>query len=115
MTTSLRESFSFDASFVPFSESEKVFFRASNRRVVHGAVISKFLEKSEADNLTRALLAERLGVDRAQITRWLSSPGNWTIDTLSDLLLAMGCRARVEAEEIASGDLGNRFLESSSH
>src|SRR5208282_3088978 len=40
-------------------------------------------------NVTKKELAIRLGKDPAQITRWLSAPSNFELDTLSDILLAM--------------------------
>ena len=36
--------------------------------------------------ITKAELADRLGKGPDQINHWLATPGNWTLDTLSDLL-----------------------------
>lgn len=108
MTTSLKTwSVYADDKSTPLNESDKSYFRARTRRHVHDVVLGKFMELSDDQNLTRAQLAERLQVDRAQITRWLSSPSNWTLDTLSDLLLAMACQASVEAKAIGFGETGN--------
>jgi hypothetical protein len=38
--------------------------------------------------ITKAELAERLGKGADQINHWLATPGNWTLDSLSDLLFA---------------------------
>lgn len=103
MTTSLKEWSAYandEAS--PLNESDKAYFQAKMRRHVHGVVLERFMELSDDDRISRAALAKRLGLSRAQITRWLSSPGNWTLDTLSDLLLAMNCQASIIAEKISS-------------
>jgi len=39
--------------------------------------------------VTRANIARRLGKDPAQVSRLLNSPGNWTIDTIAELLFAI--------------------------
>jgi hypothetical protein len=40
----------------------------------------------------RGAIARRLGKDPAQVTRLLSAPGNWTIDTVAELLFAIDGR-----------------------
>ena len=108
MTTSLKEwSVYASEDGSPLNESDKAYFRAKTRRHIHGVVLERFMELSDDDKISRATLAKRLGVGRAQITRWISSPGNWTFDTLSDLLLAMSCQASVMAEEIGNQTQGN--------
>jgi hypothetical protein len=39
--------------------------------------------------ISKADLARRIGRKPEQISRWLGAAGNWTIDTVSDLLLGM--------------------------
>lgn len=56
-------------------------------RLVPLGVFSKLVEK---EDLTKREIAFRLGKEPSQITRWLSGPSNWTLDTFSDLLIAMG-------------------------
>jgi hypothetical protein len=41
------------------------------------------------EGLTQADLAQRLGVDDAQASRWLGAPGHWTIETAARLLFAI--------------------------
>lgn len=93
----------------PLGDAEKVYFRARTRRDVHAAVLKRFEDLQEHGKMNKIQLASRLGVHPSQVTRWLSTPGNWTIDTLSDLLLAMGARARIEPEDLASVRPGNHF------
>lgn len=52
-------------------------------------VLRAFVERHREDGTTKADLAQALGRERSQITRWLSGPGNWTIDTISDLMRAL--------------------------
>lgn len=40
----------------------------------------------------RSQIAKRLGKDPALVTRQLSAPGNWTIDTISEYLFAINGR-----------------------
>jgi len=53
-------------------------------------VVAYFADQAERHGLTKSSIADRLGKDRSQISRWFSGPGNWGLDTVSDLLLAMG-------------------------
>lgn len=62
------------------------YARARNKNHAHSLV----LDQVEKSDLSRADIAKMLGKDPAQITRWLGSAGNLTLDTLSDLLLATG-------------------------
>lgn len=41
------------------------------------------------NGVQRASIGRRLGKDPAQITRLLSAPGNWTIDTVAELLFSI--------------------------
>ena len=73
----------------PLDEREIFYFRASYRDRVYQSVMAYFAACAERDGLTKARIASLLQRDPASITRWLSGPGNWTLDTVSDLLLAM--------------------------
>lgn len=65
------------------------FFRQRQKNKVFQSVLAYFAEQAEAEGLTKKALAIRLQKDPSQITRWFSGAGNWTLDTISDLLLAM--------------------------
>jgi hypothetical protein len=54
-----------------------------------GHAYNLVLEEFERSGISRAVLADRLGKAPEIITRWLGTPGNWTLDTLSDLLYAI--------------------------
>jgi hypothetical protein len=66
--------------------SRLVYLRARLRNRIYNLVVSEF----QRQHGKKADLASRIGRDPAQITRWLSSPSNWTLDTISDLMAAMG-------------------------
>ncbi|MGD9540711.1 MAG: hypothetical protein AB7V61_07225 [Methylocystis sp.] len=61
------------------------YFRQRNRGRIYSLVLDEFVQSG----LTQADLAARLGKRPEIICRWLGSPGNWGIDTVSDLLFAI--------------------------
>jgi hypothetical protein len=66
------------------------YFRARLKNRLHQLVLSEFLKREGNEGFNKADLARRIDKKPEQITRLLGAPGNWTLDTLSDLLLAMG-------------------------
>ncbi|AGB73743.1 hypothetical protein RHSP_79501 [Rhizobium freirei PRF 81] len=59
--------------------------------------------------ITRANIARRLGKDPAQVSRLLNTPGNWTIDTIAELLFAIdGSFLRAERHWPQREALSNR-------
>jgi Helix-turn-helix len=71
------------------SHRKLFYFRQRYKNRVFQSVVAFFANQARENGLTKKDVAERLGKDPAQITRWFSGPGNWTLDTVSDLLLAM--------------------------
>jgi len=61
------------------------YFRARNRNRVYEAVVNEFV----ASGLSQAELARRMGKRPDVVCRLIGAPGNWTLDTVSDLLLAI--------------------------
>lgn len=76
------------------------YYRQRHKNRVHSIVVQLFSKLVEKDGLTKAAIAYRLGKSPAQITRWFSGPSNWTLDTVSDLLLAMGAELDSAASSI---------------
>jgi hypothetical protein len=72
------------------SRRERAYYRRRQQNRVYGALANYFAEEAAAGRISKGKLAELLGKDRAQITRWLSEPSNLELDTISDILLAMG-------------------------
>jgi hypothetical protein len=69
----------------PVPAGTLAYFQARNRSRVYEAVLQEFLRS----DLTKAVLARRAGKRPEQINRLLGAPGNWTLDTVSDLLFAI--------------------------
>lgn len=84
--------------------------RQRNRNKAFESTIKALKDSVEKDGLTRKAIAERLGKDPAQITRLLSGPANWTLDTLSDLLFAAGAVMDYRAVRMEALPKSNHFL-----
>lgn len=61
------------------------YFQARNKNRVYDIVIKEFLESG----ITQAQLARRLGKGTDRVCKILGAPGNWTLDTVSDLMFAI--------------------------
>jgi hypothetical protein len=71
----------------PISTGILSYFRTRLRLTLHSLILDGFLQQK---HLTKAGLARRIGRKPEVINRLLANPGNWTVDTISDLLLAIG-------------------------
>lgn len=67
------------------SNSTLSYVAESTRDELYDLVVRSCIETG----ISQARLAKRLGKDPAQINRILNSPGNWTIDTIAQLLFAI--------------------------
>lgn len=77
----------------PRAASARAYRRARAKNRLYNFVVSRFLE-AEKHGLTKAKLAKRMGTRPEVVGRYLASPGNWTMETVSDLLLC------ISAEEL---------------
>lgn len=91
----------FSDSASQVSKDDLFYYRQRHKNRVYSCVVSLFSQLVETKGLTKRELAYRLDKEPAQITRWLSGPGNWTLDTVSDLLLAMGSELDCEAASVS--------------
>ena len=73
----------------PIRDRDKFYYRQRNKNRVFEKIVTAFAAEAERSGTTKKQIAERLKTDPAQITRWLSAPGNLTLDSISDLLLAV--------------------------
>jgi hypothetical protein len=73
----------------PIPKSKLAFFQERFRDHLYELVLAEFLKREAAGTLTRAKLAAVIHRKPEQITRWLGAPGNWELETVSDLLLAV--------------------------
>lgn len=80
----------------PISVGTLSYFRARLKNRLFDLVLRKFLEREARDGLTKAELARKLGKRPEVITRLLAAPGNWELETVSDLLLG------ISAEELTA-------------
>jgi len=90
MSTLEPTSFLFEiAEHRPIPLNKLAYFQARLRYNLYDYIISKFKKMEKEEGLTRAELARRIGCKPEQITRRLGAPGNWTLDTISDLLIGI--------------------------
>ena len=90
MSTSKTTSFLSEiAEGKPIPPAKLAFFQARLRHNLYDFIVNKFVEMERAEGLTKAELARRIGCEPALITRRLGAPGNWTLDTISDLLIGI--------------------------
>ena len=68
---------------------ELAYFRQRLKNRVFGEMTAFFAEEAERSGITKRVLVDKLNRDPAQITRWLMVPSNLTLETISDLLLAL--------------------------
>ncbi len=73
----------------PIPLNKLAYFQARLRYNLYDFIVSKFKEMEKEQGLTKAELARRIGCKPEQITRRLGAPGNWTLDTISDLLIGI--------------------------
>lgn len=69
----------------PISQATLAYFAARNRYRVHELVLREF---QKAD-ISQAELARRLNRGTDVVCRLLGAPGNWGLDTVSNLLFAI--------------------------
>lgn len=63
----------------------EAYMRAKNQSLAHQMILAEFRKSG----ITQAELAKRTGKGTDMISRLIGRPGNWTLNTLSDLLFAM--------------------------
>ena len=95
-----------DKPLRPFQIS---YFGERYRNRLHAEVLKLFHKECQKRGLTKADLARRLNKRPEQITRWLSAPGNWTLDTVSELMLAMGYEPIVGSQMLAESVPSNYY------
>jgi hypothetical protein len=72
----------------PINAPTRAYFQQRLRLRIFNFILDKFVEAQQG-GLTKALLARRIEKTPDVINRWLGSPGNLTVDTISDLLLGI--------------------------
>jgi len=86
------------------SEGTLAYFRERFKNKLHAVVLQQFIEQESARGMSKADIARKLGKDPAQVTRWLKTPGNITINSVSDLLLALGAEPHIDCHRLIDHD-----------
>jgi hypothetical protein len=92
----------------PIPAGKLSYFRTQLRYDLHEAILREFLRQEDSVGLTQADLARRIHRKASQVSKLLGAPGNWTINTVSDLLLGMKAQpviAVVSLEDRIAGHL----------
>lgn len=71
-------------------EEEIAYYNRRLQNRVFDEVIQAFAHEAKAGRISRATLAKRIGKKPEQITRYLSNPSNFTLDTISTILIGLG-------------------------
>jgi len=72
-------------------EGTLAYFEERLRNRFYNLIVDEFSKRANSsEGFTQALLARRIGKRPDQVNRWLSAPGNLTLDTISDLLIGIG-------------------------
>jgi hypothetical protein len=74
---------------LPIPLEKRAYFHARVLNNFYQFVLSKFLEEERAGRLNKAELARRIERKPEVITRLLGAPGNWGLETATDLLLGI--------------------------
>ena len=68
----------------------KAYFQQRQRNRLYDTIIRVVEDAARLDGIRKRDLAEKMGTSPSQISRWLSGPSNWTIDSISDVLWSVG-------------------------
>jgi Helix-turn-helix len=90
-----------DTSRKMLKRRDRAYYRRRQQNHVFAALTKFFAEEAEKGAISKKELAEILGRDPSQITRWLSAPSNLELDTISDILCAMGAELDVRIVRLA--------------
>jgi hypothetical protein len=69
-------------------QAKLAYFRERLRNRIHQFILREFMARQQ-EGMTQADVARVLDRRPEQINRWLGSPGNWELDSISDLMLAV--------------------------
>jgi hypothetical protein len=78
---------------------KQAYFRRRLRLRLYEIVVGKF---HQLETMSKADLARRIGRRPEVINRLLGAPGNWTLDTVSDLLLGMSSELELSINSLSS-------------
>lgn len=76
---------------------EAIRFAQHQRNMIYDQVIGILERAASERGVTQAQIAQKLGCSKSYVSRLLSGPGNWTLDTVSNLLFAVDAEMRLDA------------------
>lgn len=82
------------------SSRQLAFFEGLAQNRAHSTVLSVLEPLLKTGGISRAELAKKINREPSQVTRWLSSPENWTLQTLGILLGGLGYVPIITAQPI---------------
>jgi hypothetical protein len=88
---------------------EASYFEQRFRNRIYEAVIKAVEEAAAANKWKRKDLATRSGKKASQITKWFSGPGNWTLDTVSNLLYSIDAELDFKVTKFSEKQKANEF------
>jgi transcriptional regulator with XRE-family HTH domain len=68
------------------TQPSKLYFRQRLRNRIYEDVIKAIEEAAATTGVKQKDIAQKLDLRPSQVSRWLSGPANWGVDTVSDLL-----------------------------
>ncbi len=74
---------------LPIPLEKRAYFHARVLNNFYQFILQKFLEEERAGRLTKAELARRIERRPEVVSRLLGAPGNWGLETATDLLLGI--------------------------
>lgn len=89
MTTYQTISIFHEASEDKISDRTLAYLQERLRNRLYDFIIEEFERQQKENGLTQTILAKRINKDVSRVNKWLRTPGNWTIDTISDLLVGI--------------------------
>ena len=78
------------------------YFQENFREAVHQELLELYEHLRDTTGLSRSDFAKKIGRRPEQVTRWLSSPTNLEIDTISDMGLGMGVIPKISFQPVGS-------------
>lgn len=88
-----------------------LYYRQRQKNIVFEKLASFFEGEAKRRGITKKDVAMALDKDPSQITRWLSSPSNITLDTISDMLLALDAIMDFEVQRFSDAPKQNYIHE----
>jgi hypothetical protein len=84
----------------PISVRDKSYQTQKFRQQVFGRIAKAFADRAATFGLTKAKVAILLDKDQAQINRMLAVPANLTLDTVSELALALNLEPKIIFDDL---------------